>query len=142
MAYGQTSIDQYRKNAVNGASPLRLVVMLYDGCLKFIEATKHAMSQGDLFKQNEQCQKAQNIVAELMSSLDMKRGGDIAQNLFALYSYVYDRLVQANLEDNPMYLDQALKVMSDLRESWVELERQQAAGQLSPAGEPVGTDAA
>lgn len=125
MAYGNASIDQYRKSAVNSASPLRLVVMLYDGALRFMEATKHAMKEGDLYRQNENCQKAQNIVAELMASLDMARGGEMAQNLFALYTFVYDRLVQANVEDSTVYLEQAQKVMSDLRESWVALEAQQ-----------------
>lgn len=61
-----------------------------------------------------------------MSSLDMQQGGEIAQNLFALYSYVSDKLVEANINDNPQALAEADKVMTELRESWVQLEMQTA----------------
>ncbi len=124
MAYPNSSINQYRKAAVSTASPLQLVVMLYDGALKFLTAAKTNMADGDLYKQNENCQRAQNIVAELISCLDMDKGGDIAQNLFALYTFVYDRIVQANIEVAPIYIDQAIKVLTDLRESWSQLEKQ------------------
>lgn len=126
MAYPNSSINQYRKAAVSTASPLQLVVMLYDGALRFLNAAKAHMEEGNLYKQNENCQRAQDIVAELISCLDLERGGEIAQNLFALYTFVYDRIVQANVEDTPIYLDQAMKVLIDLRESWSQLERQTA----------------
>lgn len=126
MAYGN-SIDQYRKNAVNTASPLKLVIMLYDGYVRFSHATRKAMSEKDLYQQNHNCLKAQKIVTELMSSLDMQNGGEIAQNLFALYSYVYNKLVEANIGDNLQALNEAEKVMTDLRESWVQLEAMNTA---------------
>lgn len=126
VAYPNSSINQYRKAAVSTASPLQLVVMLYDGALRFLNAAKAHMEEGNLYKQNENCQRAQDIVAELISCLDLERGGEIAQNLFALYTFVYDRIVQANVEDTPIYLDQAMKVLIDLRESWSQLERQTA----------------
>lgn len=121
LAYPSSSVDQYRKSAVNSASPLQLIVMLYDGALRFMEGAKHAMSQDDLYRQNELCQKAQNILAELMSCLDLKTG-EVAQNLLSLYTYTYDQLVQANINDDPEPIDRAIKVMSDLRDSWVQLE--------------------
>lgn len=122
MSYGK-QLHEYRKTAVNGASPLQLIVMLYDGALKFIDAGKRAMEQGNVEEQNLQLQKAQKIVMELMSCLDMNGGGEVAQNLLALYSYAYNQLVLGNVEDQAEYLDQAAKVLADLRESWVELER-------------------
>ena len=122
LAYPSTSVDQYRKSAVNSASPLQLVVMLYDGALRFMEGAKHAMAQEDLYRQNELCQKAQNIMVELMSCLDTTAGGEIAQSLLSLYTYSYDQLVEANINDDPEPIDRAIKVMSDLRESWAQLE--------------------
>lgn len=122
MSYGK-QLHEYRKTAVNGASPLQLIVMLYDGALKFIDAGKRAMELGNVEDQNVQLQKAQKIVMELMSCLDMNGGGEVAQNLLALYSYAYNQLVLGNVEDQPEMLDQAAKVLTDLRESWVELER-------------------
>lgn len=124
MAHATQYIDQYRKNAVGGASPLQLVVMLYDGALRSMEAGKQAIASQDLFRQNEQLQKAQRIVSELMASLDMDRGGEVAKNLLSLYTFVYNRLVDANIEDRPEYVDEAIVVMSGLRESWVQLEGQ------------------
>ncbi|HXH59827.1 MAG TPA: flagellar export chaperone FliS [Fimbriimonadaceae bacterium] len=126
MAY--SSIDQYRKSSVSSASPLQLVVLLYDGALRFMEAGKHAMIQRDVYRQNESLTKAQRIVCELLSTLDLDKGGEIAQNLASLYTYVYNRLVQANIEDKPELVDEAMAVMSELRESWVELERESRKG--------------
>jgi flagellar secretion chaperone FliS len=116
-------VQEYQKNAVNGASPLQLVVMLYDGALKFMEGGKHAMTQRDLEKQNHCLQRAQKIVMELMSCLDMEKGGEVATNLFALYSYVLNELVAANVEDSTEPIDRCIRTMSQLRESWVELDR-------------------
>lgn len=121
--------NEYRKNAINGASPLRLVIMLYDGALKHMEAGKAAMSKKDLQGQNEQLQKAQRIVMELMSALDMAKGGEIAQNLLALYTFVLEQLVQANIDDKPGPIDQAIHTLSELREGWVKVE----AGFKKPA---------
>ena len=123
MAYGQDNINQYRKNAVNSASPLKLVVMLYDGCLRFINTARKSMLEGDIYSQNHNLQKAQNIVTELLSTLDADQGGDVAQNLTTLYNYVYDRLVHANINNDVEALDQAYKVMEDLGTAWSELER-------------------
>ena len=106
-----------------GASPVQLVVMLYDGALRFMEGGKRAMAQGEIFKQNDQLQRAQNIVLELMSTLDMKKGGDVSKNLLALYTYVLEQLVEANIRDDAVYIDRASKVMSELREGWTALDK-------------------
>lgn len=121
MAYGRIA-HEYQKQNVNGASPLQLVIMLYDGALRFMEAGKHAMGNGNLDKQNFYLQKAQRILIELMACLDMEKGGDIAKNLFALYGYVMNELVTANIEDKPEPIERSIKVLSELRESWAEIE--------------------
>lgn len=120
-----THVDAYRKTAVNTASPLQLVLMLYDGALRFMEAGLHAMERKDVFAQNDQLQRAQKILMELMACLDMERGGDIAQNLFAIYGFAHNELVVANVEDQPEKVRGVMKLMSDLRTSWIEIERQQ-----------------
>jgi flagellar protein FliS len=114
---------EYRKNAVNGASPLQLIIMLYDAALRFMEAGKQATKKRDLEAQNIQLQKAQKVVLELMACLDMDQGGDIAKNLLALYTYVVNELVRANMEDDYDAVDRCIKVMSDLRDSWNQLEQ-------------------
>lgn len=122
VAYGRF-VNEYRKGSVNGASPVQLIIMLYDGALKFMEAGKHSVLQKDLPKQNQYLQKAQRIVMELMSCLDMNQGGDIAKNLLALYTYVLNELVQANIHDDIVPIDRSIKILSDLRESWVQIDR-------------------
>lgn len=114
--------QEYKKNAVNGASPLQLVIMLYDAALRHMHAGKAAMARGDLQAQNKSLQQAQRIVMELMSALDLKQGKEIADNLLSLYSYVLEQLVQANIEDRPEGIDRAAKTLEELREGWRELE--------------------
>lgn len=108
---------------MNGASPLQLVIMLYDGAIRFMEAGKYGIDQGDLELQNKNLQKAQKIVMELMSCLDMEKGGDIAKNLLALYTYVLNELVEANVGDKTEPIDRCIKILCDLRESWIEVEQ-------------------
>lgn len=122
MAHGRF-VQEYQKGAVNGASPIQLVIMLYDGALRFMEAGKHAMSQGDLERQNTNLQKAQKILMELLSCLDMERGAEIATNLLALYTYALNELVEANMKDEPDGIERAMRVLSELRESWVEIDK-------------------
>lgn len=117
-------VDEYRKNAVNGASPLELVVLLYDGAIKFCELAKVAMAANDRFAKNANLLKAQRIITELTSCLDLKQGGEIAQNLLSLYTFAYNQLVAANIEERPELIDQSVKVLASLRESWSELEQQ------------------
>jgi len=121
-------LDQYQKSAVAGASPLQLIIMLYDGALKFLGNGKLAMAQKDLYQQNDQLQRAQKIITELMSCLDMEKGGEIATNLFALYSYAYNEIIMGNVEDDPSKIEHAMAVLTQLRESWVTLEQQQRTG--------------
>lgn len=87
-----------------------------------MEAGKHAMAHRDIPKQNDSLQRAQKIIMELMSCLDMKDGGEIATNLMALYTYVLNELIDANVSDKPEGIERAIRVMGDLRDSWAQVE--------------------
>lgn len=89
-----------------------------------MEGGKHAMSQKDLDKQNGCLVRAQKIFGELICCLDMEQGGEIARNLLGLYGYCINQLVEANIYDRSENIDVCIKIMSDLRESWVTLEKQ------------------
>lgn len=97
--------------------------MLYDAAISFMEQGKAAMAVKDYDKQNTLLQKAQRIVTELMGSLDMDKGGEVAKNLMSLYSYAWNELVQANVHDKPECIDHALMVFTEIRESWATIER-------------------
>lgn len=124
--------NEYRKASVGSATPLQLVIMLYDGALRFIQQGRHAIQTRDIERQNESLQKAQRILSELICCLDMDKGGEIASNLFAIYTYVYNELVLANMNDDARTLDRCAKILSDLRSSWVILESQQRTSAEEP----------
>lgn len=89
MYGGVNGHERYLETAVETASPARLIVMLYDGAIRFINEAMAAMRQRDYETQNARLQRAQKILAELISSLDFDKGGEIAENLFrTLYLYV------------------------------------------------------
>jgi len=118
MYGGVNGHDRYLETAVETASPARLIVMLYDGAIRFINEAAHAMQQRDYETQNTKLQRAQKILAELISSLDFDKGGEIAENLFRLYTYMYNQLVEANINDSRDRLEHVVHLLSELREAW------------------------
>jgi flagellar secretion chaperone FliS len=121
VAYPSSAFE-YRKSAVTGASPIQVIVLLYDGALRHMEAGRHAIAHQDYSRQNDHLQHAQRILMELMACLDLDRGGEIAWNLLQLYQYCLDELVRANIEDDAAGVSHAIRIFSDLRESWVQLQ--------------------
>lgn len=128
------AVEEYRKSAVSGASPIELIIALYDAALRFMEAGKSAIAAGDAAKQDTFLQKAQRVLNELMSCLDLTHGGEIAKNLLALYTYMLNELVAANVHDDARRVEVCMKIMRELRETWVELARavKEAPAQQKP----------
>ena len=115
----------YKAQSVQTASPGKLVLMLFDGYLRFTTAAKNSFNVDDLTKKNEGINnnliRAQNIVTELQSSLDMSVPGELPGTLYRLYDYVLHQLQQANLQKKPEPIDEADKVINELREAWAEM---------------------
>lgn len=115
----------YKAQSVQTASPGKLVLMLFDGYLRFTTAAKNSFNEDDLTKKNEGINnnliRAQNIVTELQSSLDMSVPGELPGTLYRLYDYVLHQLQQANLQKKPEPIDEADKVINELREAWAEM---------------------
>jgi flagellar protein FliS len=118
MYGGVNGHNRYLETAVETASPARLIVMLYDGAIRFINEAAYAMQQRDYETQNAKLQRAQKILAELIGSLDFDKGGEIAENLFRLYTYMYNQLVEANINDDRDRLEHVVHLLSELREAW------------------------
>ncbi len=97
--------------------------MLYDGALRFLELGKAGLLAKNLFEKNDNLQKSQKIVMELMNTLDVQKGGEMAKNLMSLYFFVVQQLMEANIEDDVEKLDVAAKILRDLRESWLDVEK-------------------
>lgn|SRR5690625_1862347 len=109
----------YEENAVNTASGAELTLMLYNGCLKFIKQAEKSIEQNNIAKKNEQLQKAQKIIQELMITLD--HDIDLSQQLLSLYDYIHHLLTQANIHNNLEQLNEAYELVLELRNTWVEV---------------------
>lgn len=124
MQYDKVA-KSYKAQSVQTASPGKLVLMLFDGCLRFTLAAKKAFDEEEFTKRNEDINnnliRAQNIVTELQSSLDMSVPGDLPGTLFRLYDFVMHKLQQANLKKDPAPISEAEKIINELRDAWAEM---------------------
>ena len=97
------AVYQYQQNSIMTATPEELTLMLYNGCIKGIKMTKIAIEDNDYEKSNHYICKAQAIIRELRATLDMKY--DISKNLYDLYTYFLDRLIEANVKKERVAAD-------------------------------------
>lgn len=114
----------YKQTGVKTASGGKLIVMLYDECIKQLKnaCRELEVQHPSLDLAHNAIVKAQDIIAELIVSLDFERGGDIAQNLFHLYMYFNQKLVDANLSKESSNLIEICSHMTELREAWASVE--------------------
>ena len=126
----KVAFGEYKKNKVITASGVELIVQLYDELIRNIQLAKEILSKDDKLSYDEiknkskAISKSVNIVAGLGDSLDMEKGGEIAVNLGKLYEFVNMRLLNANVNNDPVMLDDALKVLNELREAWAGVLKQ------------------
>lgn len=115
----------YKSAAVTTASPGQLVLMLFDGALRFVAAAGlgfEVQNIGQRFEQvNNNLIKAQNILRELQCSLDLKAGGEFATTMFALYDFMVDQLVKANLKKDPEPIKIVEKLLGEIRDAWAQM---------------------
>ena len=114
-------LSEYRKAEVNTSDRVKVISMLYDGAINFIRVARKRMELGDIAGKGLYIGKASSVVGELLSSLNMEAGGDIAKNLSRLYDFVMDRLIIANMKNDEKALDEAEKVLDLLRSAWKDL---------------------
>ena len=109
--------EAYKRNQVLNAPPEQLTLMLYNGCLKFIDEGTTAVKEKKYEHANTSLQKAQRIISEFRLTLNMDY--EISHQLLPLYNYVYDRLVEGNMRSDIAQLNEAREIISELRDSWV-----------------------
>jgi flagellar protein FliS len=112
----------YRQQAILTAPPGRLVVMLYDGCLRFLFQSAHALREGDRTTSLSRMRRAEAIIDELTVTLDHERGGVIASRLHGVYAFCRRLLMEAWSENDPDKIDMVSGLLGELRESWAEIE--------------------
>ncbi len=111
--------DAYLVQKVMTAKPEELTLMLYEGMVKFIKLAKVNLEKGNIQEVNNNAIKAQNIVTELKSTLNMDI--EISQQMDQLYDFVYDELVEANVKKDSVHFDNALEIAEELTYTWKEV---------------------
>ena len=94
-------IKQYQKSQLETAPPEKILIMLYNGAINFIKKAQNAFEQSNKTEAHNNILSAEKIIMEFMQTLDMDLGGEMAKNLYSLYSYLYNRLVEANMKNKP-----------------------------------------
>ncbi len=113
-------MSQYQNNQILTASPEQILIMLYDGAIRFCRQAIQALDAGDKLVQAEKISRTMAIVCEFSNTLDHEIGGEIATDLDALYSFMTRELTRANLEGDRKALEVVADLLSELREAWVE----------------------
>lgn len=109
--------QMYRQTQVATASQGELLLMLFDGAIRFARQALEHLDHGKLEEASSKLIRAQDIVDELILALDLDVG-EIAHNLQQLYTYIYDLLVRANVKKDPEAVNEALHLLVELRETW------------------------
>jgi flagellar secretion chaperone FliS len=115
--------NTYREIQIKTANQIRLIVMLYDGAIRHINLAIDAFADGHkrFDAINNHVIAAQDILSELMASLDFDKGGVLAKNLFSIYSFMSRRLLEGNLSKDQAPLAEVKKLLGELRDSWDEI---------------------
>jgi flagellar protein FliS len=119
MTYNR-ALESYRNMDLNIERPEKLILMLYEGALRFAHFAKKAIKEGDIEKKVHYIIKVSNIFIELINSLDYEKGGQIAYYLNGLYTHQLKLLTKANAENKEEYIDDVIRVLKELIEAWKE----------------------
>ena len=113
--------NAYKKASVNTLDQNKLIIMLYDGAIKNANFAVEYMKSGEIEKVHDSLIKTKNIVTELLATLNMENGGEIAKNLKSLYSYMFSLLIEANMEKKSEPVLNVIDLLKELRGAWVQI---------------------
>ena len=115
----------YQSVAINTATPAQLILMLYDGALRFMAAAKFGFREENIGRRMESIHinliKAEKIIRELQYSLDMKAGGEFAERMLPLYDFMVRQLQEANLKKQSAPIETVERLLGDIRNAWAEM---------------------
>ena len=126
--------NEYKKTQIATANQGKLIVMLYDGAIKFLNIAVENMNPQTYDIVNTNILKAQDIITELLLSLNMQEGGEISQNLFNLYMYFKRTLLEANIQKNAEIIKGTLKLLKDLRDAWDKISANESTTDKTKIG--------
>jgi flagellar protein FliS len=116
------SPQAYRESSVLSAPPEALIVMLYDGALRFLFQAAVSMGEKQIETTHRKLRRAEDIILHLRDALDMEQG-EIADRLYAIYMFCLNHLRQARLDRDPAKVEQVRALLSELREAWATISQ-------------------
>ena len=119
--YTASHTAAYKQQSILTATPGQLVVMLYDGCLRFLGQAAHAMREGADTRASNRLARAEAILDELLATLDLEQGGEIASRLQGIYVFCCRHLIEARAERDPAMIEKVAELLGELRESWARI---------------------
>lgn len=119
MSTQTAAYNAYKQNSVTTASPGELTLMLYNGCLKFLEKAKVAITDKNIEERNYYIQRAQAIIAEFMSTLNTDI--EISNQMLPLYEYMNRRLTEANIQNDITIVEEVEGLVTEFRDTWKEV---------------------
>ena len=112
------ALQNYKQVAVTTQNQGRLIIMLYDGAIRFLRQARIAIQNREYQKRNSNIQRAQEIIFELNASLNMELGGEISKRLRSLYTFIWGRLNQVNTKNDIVLLDRLTGILETLAGAW------------------------
>jgi flagellar protein FliS len=116
--YGKKGLGRYQDMKVQTASPAQIMIMLYDGAIRFSLQAKKKIEEKDFEGKGTFISKTQAIIDELMNSLDFNIAPELCSNLQQLYIYINERLTHANIKMEPEAMDEVIELLNTLRDGW------------------------
>lgn len=116
------ALNTYKQNTVLTATPEELILMLYEGAIKFMKIAKYSIENRDMERAHSSLIRAQDIILELNYSLDMNY--EISKDFRSLYNFIHEKLVDANINKDIKSIDDALEITNEMKDTWKEVMKQ------------------
>ena len=120
-AYTASQTAAYRQQSILTATPGQLVVMLYDGCLRFLNQAAYALRDNDAIQAGARLSRAEAIIDELLETLDLEQGGVVASRLQGIYVFCNRHLLEARSAQEPEMIEKVSELLVELRDAWAQI---------------------
>jgi flagellar protein FliS len=127
-----SDVSKYQDVQVLTADKLRIVIMLYEGVLRFNKGAQQAIKNGQIELRNYNVNRSIAIITELRDALNMEEGGDIAQKLLSLYIFSIEHLTSGNLENNVDFIENVNNIFEELKGGWEHVAAERSNSQGRP----------
>jgi flagellar secretion chaperone FliS len=129
-------VQAYKEIQIKTANQIKLIVMLYDGTIRHINHALDSFTEKhkSFDRINSHLIAAQDIISELMASLDFDKGGDVAKGLFAIYAYMKRQLMDGNIRKEDAPVREVKKLLIELRDAWEEISTRKGLEERSGTG--------